>query len=146
MLYNVGVSQVCRRASVSPYCIATCEPKQLNFMDSVTRHPGAAFRVESCLDGCFPKWVSSLVSEAVFYITIQYTYIHLPNNKTHKASLVVQWLRVHPAMQGQGFDPWWWKIPYDKEQLNLGITPTETTLKSRGLQHEKLLQWEDHAP
>lgn len=59
MLYNVGVSQVCRRASVSPYCIATCEPKQLNFMDSVTRHPGAAFRVESCvescLDGCFPK-------------------------------------------------------------------------------------------
>lgn len=55
MLYNVGVSQVCRRASVSPYCIATCEPKQLNFMDSVTRHPGSAFRVESCLRQVFPK-------------------------------------------------------------------------------------------
>ena len=44
-------------------------------------------------------------------------------------SLVVQWLRVHLAMQGQGFDPWWWKIPYDKQQRSLGITTTETTLK-----------------
>ena len=36
-----------------------------------------------------------------------------------RASLVVQWLRVHLPMQGTQFDPWSGKIPQAMEQLSL---------------------------
>ena len=48
---------------------------------------------------------------------------------TQRASLVVQWLGIHFAMQGWGhrFNPWSRKIPRDGGQLSLRATTTEPT-------------------
>ena len=41
--------------------------------------------------------------------------------RKERTSLVGQWLRIHLAMQGRGFNPWskdWTKLSHAKEQLN----------------------------
>ena len=43
---------------------------------------------------------------------------------------MVQWLIIHLAMQGHGFDPWSGKIPHATEQLSLYTTTTESGLRS----------------
>ena len=70
------------------------------------------------------------------------------NTKTSQqgASLVIQWLRIHLAMPGHGFDPWSRKIPHASGQLSSCVTITEDSGPvAHATQHEKLLQWQARA-
>ena len=55
-------------------------------------------------------------------------------------SLVVQWLRIHLAMKGHGFNPWSGKIPHAVEQLSLCKTTTEPILQSPGAAASEALE------
>ena len=59
---------------------------------------------------------------------------------------MVQWLRIHLPMQDRFFHGSR-KIPHAAGQLSSCTTTTEPAgPRARGLQHEKPLQREDHAP
>ena len=55
---------------------------------------------------------------------------HLGSPGRLGASLVVQWLRIHTAMQRHRFDPWSGKIPHAAGQLSPCATTTEPMLWS----------------
>ena len=72
-------------------------------------------------------WVSyiSCIGRCVLY-----HQRHLGSPDRLGASLVVQWLRIHTAMQRHRFDPWSGKIPHAAGQLSPCATTTEPMLWS----------------
>lgn len=62
-------------------------------------------------------------------------------NTGGRASLVVQWLRICPAMQGHWLDPWSWKIPHAAGHDYRVHMP-----RTGAPQQEKSPQWESPHP
>ena len=68
----------------------------------------------------------------------------LPQMSARWAYLVVQWLRIHLAMQG--FDSWSRKVPRAVGQLSVFHSYWSRAPRTCAQQPEKPLQWEAHTP
>ena len=68
---------------------------------------------------------------------------NLIKNGQRRTSLVVQWLRIHFAMQGTPVVPWFRKIPHATRQQSFNYWRLQAL---ESMLHNKPLKWEAYAP